>query len=65
MTKASIVERLLEAKQITAEEAVVLLESSIRHVPYQTVPAWPYHHQFYWHYGYPYCVMSCDTPMMN
>jgi len=39
MTKASIVQRLLDDKQITAEEAVVLLkESNDTYIPYNPTP---------------------------
>ena len=42
MTKASIVQRLLDDKQITAEEAVVLLkESNDTYIPYNPTPS-PY-----------------------
>jgi hypothetical protein len=36
MTKAKIVQRLLEKKQITTEEAVVLLQDSILNIPTYT-----------------------------
>jgi|TARA_R110000744_G_scaffold79110_3_gene155560 hypothetical protein len=36
MTKAKIVQRLLEKKQITAEEAVVLLQDTILNIPTYT-----------------------------
>ena len=42
MTKASIVQRLLDDKQITAEEAVVLLkESNDTYIPYNPNPYFP------------------------
>lgn len=42
MTKAEIVQRLLEENKITAEEAVVLLQQSsgIQYIPYQPNPYW-------------------------
>jgi len=44
MTRASIVQRLLDEKQITAEEAVVLLtnenHNGITHIPYNPNPYW-------------------------
>lgn len=43
MTKSSIVQKLLDSKTITAEEAVVLLSnetSGIQYVPYQPNPYW-------------------------
>jgi hypothetical protein len=44
MTKASIVQKLLEAGNITAEEAVVLLtnenHSGITYIPYNPNPYW-------------------------
>lgn len=40
MTKAQIVQRLLDEKLITAEEAVVLLETpSIQYIPTPTIPS--------------------------
>lgn len=39
MTKANIVQRLLDEKHITAEEAVVLLQNNT-----QVIPALPYTH---------------------
>lgn len=42
MTKAEIVQRLLNENRITAEEAVVLLQQSsgIQYIPYQPNPYW-------------------------
>jgi len=48
MTKASIVQRLLDQKHITAEEAVILLQNESSQIPmyrhgpnpYFTDPAW-------------------------
>jgi hypothetical protein len=46
MTKASIVQRLLDEKKITAEEAVILLQSETVNIPmytpnpYYTRPDW-------------------------
>jgi hypothetical protein len=41
MTKASIVQRLLDKKQITAEEAVVLLKNETINIPMYT--PYPYY----------------------
>lgn len=51
-TKAEIVQRLLEAKQVDAEEAVILLmsDSQVTYIPYNPYPypyypinpVWPY-----------------------
>lgn len=43
MTKAQIVQRLLDTNAITAEEAVVLLKNEgggIQYIPYQPNPHW-------------------------
>lgn len=42
-TKAQIVQRLLNEKQIDAEEAVTLLmsEKEIQFIPYNPLPSWP------------------------
>lgn len=63
-TKASIVQRLLDEKQITAEEAVVLLND--RHVPHYTTidPAQPYYpkspNPFFPTSPYVYCGTTGD-----
>lgn len=37
-TKAQIVQELLDKKAITAEEAVVLLQSDVQYIPYPVNP---------------------------
>lgn len=68
-TKATIVQRLLEAKQITAEEAVILLMAdSIKYLEYVPVypnvpPQNPYPLPYYPipTYPNPYPIIYCGT----
>lgn len=63
MTKASIVQRLLDEKQITAEEAVVLLQNDTQvtsPLPY-TIPINPMQPYYPSYPGTPYVYGSDST----
>ena len=67
MTKADIIQRLLDKKEITAEEAVVLLSSNELKLE-QTYPSWnpnPWFGIFPPTVPNPYTITATDTNQIN